>query len=663
MHEFALLRDLLILIAIAIPAVAIAQRINVPTIVAFLITGILIGPSGLGLIGRSDDVVLLAEIGVVLLLFEIGLEVSLSQVIESRTTILLGGITQVGLTLAATTGVAVVTGMPAAQAVVFGCLIAVSSTAIVLKSYQDRGELDTPQGRISLAVLLFQDLMIVPMIVLIQVLGSGSGAGEWTDALRPVIGLGVLIVLVPVGLRLVPAVLGRIPDLRNSELFTLMIGFFGLGTAFLTASLGLSLAVGAFIAGLIISESEYGAQAISDVLPFRALFSSIFFTSVGMLLDLGFVMEHLPVVAGVTAAVIVGKAALMVGIVTAVLKRPLFNAVLTGVSMAQVGEFAFVLASVALGAGLLTDGTYQVFLAAAVFSMLATPFLIEGARPLAEGIVRLAGGGVRETDDDEAVSDLQDHAIIVGFGMSGHHLARVLKAAHLKYIVLETNGLAARAARQEGESILFGDGTRPEVLIKAGIRRARVFVMNISSPVDERRGIALARQLNPDVKILVRTRAVNAIADLEARGADDVVVEEYEAALELFQRVLRHYRIPMNTIATEMDAVRAEHYGLLRGVPKHILRLDQLRFLGIHHALELFEVEPGSRADGESPVSLRLRAETGATVVAVVREGQAYYNMDADSKFQAGDTVVVVGASPTLVKARDVFCQSGDDNA
>lgn len=657
MHEFALLRDLLILIAIAIPAVALAQRVNVPSIVAFLLAGIVIGPSGLGLIARSDDVMLLAEVGVVLLLFEIGLEVSLTRVIRSRATIMLGGFTQVGLTLAATAGIAMVTGMPPSQAVVFGCVIAVSSTAIVLKSYQDRGELDTPQGRISLAVLLFQDLMIVPMIVLIQILGSGSAGGDWSNALRPVIGLGVLIVLVPVGVRLVPAVLGRIPDLRESELFTLTIGLLVLGTAFMTASLGLSLAVGAFIAGLVISESEYGAQATSDVLPFRALFSGIFFTSVGMLLDLRFVVDHLPLVTGVTAAVIVGKALVVVGVVVVVLRRPLFTAILTGISLAQIGEFAFVLASVATGAGLLTGATYQVFLAAAVFSMLATPFLVKAARPVAEGVVRLAGGVVRDKDDDRAAPDLEDHAIIVGFGMSGHHLARVLKAAHLKYIVLETNGLVARAARQEGESILFGDGTRSEVLVKAGIRQARVFVMNISSPVDERRGIAVARQLNPDVKILVRTRAVNAMADLKACGADDVVVEEYEAALELFQRVLRHYRIPMNTIATEMDAVRAEHYGLLRGVPKSILRLDQLRFLGIHHALELFEVEAGSAAEGQSVVTLRLRSDTGATVVAVVREGQSFYGPPADFRFEAGDTVVVVGASPTLVKAHGVFCK------
>ncbi len=657
MHEFALLRDLFILIAVAIPAVALAQRINIPSIVAFLVTGIAIGPSGLGLISRSDEVVLLAEVGVVLLLFEIGLEVSLGQIVRSRTIILLGGLGQVALTFVAVAGIAAATGMPQNQAIVFGCMIAVSSTAIVLKSYQDRGELDTPQGRISLGVLLFQDFMIVPMIVVVQLLGSGDLSG----ALRPLIGLGVLVIIVPVGFRVVPGLLDRIPDIRGNELFTLTIGFLGLGMAFLTASLGLSLAVGAFIAGLVISESKYGAQAMSDVLPFRALFSSVFFTSVGMLLDLGFVATHLPLVIGVTVAVVAGKAVIIVGVVTLLLKRPMFNAILTGVSLAQVGEFAFVLAAVATGAGLLPPSDYQLFLAVTVFSMVATPFLFQIARPMAGRAVGLNEAALQSLDDRPGVSDLKNHAIIVGYGMSGRHLAQVLKAASLKHIVLETNGLVADSARQEGESVLYGDGTRPEVLLKAGIRQARVFVMNISSPIDERRGIAVARQLNPNVKILVRTRMVSAIADLKEAGADDVVVEEYEAALELFQRVLRHYRIPLNTIGTEMDAVRAEHYGLLRGVPKDILRLDQLRFLGIHHALELFEVESGSTAETESVVDLDLRSKTGATVVAVVRQGQPYYDINSDFRFEREDTVVVVGPSPALVKVREVFCNNPVD--
>ena len=232
--------------------------------------------------------------------------------------------------------------------------------------------------------------------------------------------------------------------------------------------------------------------------------------------------------------------------------------------------------------------------------------------------------------------------------MGGRNLARVLRAAHLPFLVLETNGLVVRSARQQGERIRFGDGTRREVLIHAGIRDAHVIVFNISSPLDERRGVTLARELNPGIKIVVRTRNVDAIPDLEMRGATDVVVEEFEAALELFQRVLRHYRIPMNTISAELDAVRAEHYGLLRGLSKDALRLDDLRFLGVHHALELIAVEEGAPAVGGTPESIDLRKRTGATVVAVVRQGQAYYAPDPAFRFEPGDTVVLVGPGPAL---------------
>ncbi len=664
MNEFVLLRDMLLLIAIAIPAVAGAQRLNIPAIVAFLITGMVIGPHGLGLIARPDEVTVLAEVGVVLLLFEIGLEVSLAQVIRMRSTIVLGGTMQIGITVVATWVIGTLLDIPANQAVALGCLFALSSTAIVLKSYRDRGELDSPHGRVSLAILLFQDLMIVPLIVLLQVLGNSGGDGELRDVVRPLLGLLILIVVVPLGRTLVPMVLKRVPDIRGSDLFTLVISFFGLGAAFLTASLGLSLAVGAFIAGLIISESEYGAQALSDVLPFRALFSSIFFTSIGMLLDLGYVADNLVFVSSAALAVIAGKALVVILVVTLLLRRPLFTGILSGLALAQVGEFSFVLAGVALSTGLIAGANYQAFLAVSVLSMVATPFLMAGARPIGEWFVRVVGSSMQEGDGAATTpSDLTDHAIIVGYGLSGHHLASVLKAAHLKYIVLETNGQVVRAARGEGESIAFGDGTRPEVLSQAGIRSARVLVMNIASPIDERRGVAVARKLNPDVKILVRTRSVDTIADLAERGANDVIVEEYEAALELFQRVLGHYHIPINTISTEMDAVRAEHYGILRGVPKDVLRLDQLRFLGIHHALELVEVEPGSAAVGENPITMHLRSLTRATVVAVVRRGEPLYTLDADSKFLVGDTVVLVGPSPALVRATAMFRTKQEDTA
>jgi CPA2 family monovalent cation:H+ antiporter-2 len=437
----------------------------------------------------------------------------------------------------------------------------------------------------------------------------------------------------------------------------LTVGVLGLGAAYITAVFGLSLALGAFVAGLIISESEYGVQALSDVLPFRVLFSGIFFTSVGMLLDFAYVAAHPLTLVGVAAAVVLGKALLVTGLVAGPLRHSLFTGMLAGLGLAQVGEFSYVLAGVASSIGLLDAEGYQLFLGASILSMVAAPFLIVGSRPLAELAVGAFGRTklVAQPFSPPHVGERKAHAIIVGFGLGGRHLAKILKAVHLPYLILEMNGQTVRRARQDREPVLFGDGTRRDVLEHAGIRNAQAIVFSISSPTDERRGVAIARQLNPDIRILVRTRYVTAIRDLEQLGATDVIVEEYEAALELFRRVLRYYKIPINTIETELAAMRTEQYGLLRGMPKHALHLDELKFLGIHHVLDLVEVEEGSPAVGESPTSLEMRTKTAATVVAVVREAQPLFLPDPTFRFQSGDTVVLVGDGPALTLGMELF--------
>ena len=313
MHDFPLLRDLVILVAIAIPVVALAHRFKVPTVVGFLLTGIAIGPHGLALIGQPESVSDLAEIGVVLLLFAIGLELSLSRIIKLGRLVVLGGGFQMAGTIAVIGGVVALAGVPLNQAVFFGSLAALSSTAIVLKVFNDRQELDTPQGRVVIAILLFQDLCVVPLMILVPLLAGGDASGEQPAALQVVVSLTVTTALVLVGRLVVPKVLERVAALRNREIFTLCIVVIGLGAAYVTASFGLSLALGAFIAGLVISESEYGVQALSDILPFRDTFSGIFFTSVGMLLDVGYVARHPVLVVGATVAVIVLKTATATG--------------------------------------------------------------------------------------------------------------------------------------------------------------------------------------------------------------------------------------------------------------------------------------------------------------------------------------------------------------
>ncbi|MFQ5550954.1 MAG: cation:proton antiporter [Gemmatimonadales bacterium] len=652
MHDFEILRDLLILVAVAVPAVAIGQRLRLHSVVGLLLAGMATGPHGLGLIENPE---LLAELGAVLLLFEIGLEVSLSKIFRMGRAVFVGGSLQMTLVIAAVALLGPLLGLGWNAAIAMGCLVALSSTAVVLKVFGDRDELDTPHGRVVLSILLFQDLAVVPLMLLLPLLGEGAGSlAEVTRGL--LLATTVLVILVGGGRLLVPILLERVVGLKNRELFTLTVGFIGLGAAYITAEVGLSLALGAFLAGLIISESQYGMQALSDVLPFRILFSSVFFASVGMLLDLGFVADNAAMVLGLTAALILGKA-LLATIATMTLGMSLFTAILTGLGLAQVGEFSFVLATVAQSSGLVSGEHYQWFLAATAISLVAAPILINVSRAIAEPVARKLGRHVPQSDRSPkvTVAGQSNHAILVGFGLAGKNLARVLKAAHLPYVALEMNGPVVRRARQDHEPVYFGDGTRREVLRHVGIEHARVIVFSIASPSDELRGVAIARQMNPTIKILVRTRYVRSIKELERLGADEVIVEEFEAALELFERVLTIYTIPANIIRTELDAVRTAQYGLLRGVPKSDLGLADLRFIGISHALRLVRVEESSRATGRDPVGLDIRRTTGATVVAVVRDGRALHTPDPEFRFRAGDTVVLVGEAPALDRGEELF--------
>jgi CPA2 family monovalent cation:H+ antiporter-2 len=656
MREFAVLRDLVILVVVALPVVVVAQRLKLPTVVGFLLTGVAIGPHGLGVIGHPDSVAALAEIGVVLLLFAIGLELSLSRIIQLGRTVLVGGLLQMGGTILVAALIARAFSAPLNQAVFVGALVALSSTAIVLKVITDRGELDTAPGRVVIAILLFQDLCVVPLMVLVPVLAGAGPTGDQPGALQIGIALVVTTLLVLVGRMVVPRLLERVAAIRNREIFTLCIVVFGLGAAYVTASVGLSLALGAFIAGLVVSESEYGLQALSDVLPFRDTFSGIFFTSVGMLLDLRFAANHWALLLGATLALVVLKALIAGGVVRA-LRRTFQVSVISGLALAQVGEFSFILADVAEPLGLLTGDSYQLFLGVSVLSMLAAPFIIQASGPVADWGERFRGGVPAPIAPHEAgaAQALSDHVIVVGYGLNGRNLVRALRGADIPYVILEQNGQVVRQARLAREPIVFGDATRHEVLERVGIARARVIVFAISAPAEERRGVAVARHLNPDISIVVRTRYVKEIEELERLGADQVIPEEFETSLEIFARVLRLYGVPASAIRREVDAVRGEHYEMLRGLTLPALKLDALRHLGTRIAIETVEVEADSRAVGESPATLALRRLTGCTVLAAIRDGAVRYTPDPEFRFNAGDLVVLVGTVEAITEASLLF--------
>lgn len=657
MHVPTLLIDLTLLVGMAIPIVALAHRASIPSLVGFLIAGILVGPSGLGLIGNTGEVEFLAELGVALLLFAVGLELSLSHVRQWARSVFIGGSLQVGTTLLCVAGLAMAFGIPTGQAIFYGAIAAMSSTAIVTKLYSDRAELDSAHGRSVISVLLFQDLCVLPLILLLPVLAGLGGADMGAVGMEFLRGLVIMTVLVVGGRFIVKRTLDRIVLFRDRDLFTLCVGFFGIGTAVVTASAGFSIAIGAFIAGLIISESEYGLQALSDVLPFRAVFSGIFFISIGMLLDVSVLMTQLDVLLPMIAGLIALKLLLVVVAVLAV-GASLTTALISGLSLAHIGEFSILLAAVGLPLGLFREGDYQLFLSAAVLSMMVTPFMIRAARPIAERIapshkrLKLIGDADADADASESMSD---HTVIVGYGVAGRYLARVLDAAGIACIVVEHDAELVRRARQDSIPVAFGDGTQPTVLAHVGASRARVIVFAISAPAEESRGVVVARDLNPSAHIVVRTRYTSSIDELLSVGANDVVVEEFEASIELFARALESYRIPINLIWQEAETVRTEHYGLLRGTAEPNLRLDAIKHLGIHDALELIEIKEGAWAVGKSARTMKLRRQTGVVQLAVVRDGRPYYRRDPDFRYQPDDTVVLVGDRESLDRAIELF--------
>lgn len=655
-HDIPLLRDLVILVAVAIPVVIAAHRLQVPTIVGFLLTGIAIGPHGLALIGEVGSVSDLAVVGAVLLLFGVGLELSLSRVLTMGREVLVGGAAQVGGTMAVVALVLVATGMPANRAVFAGALVAVSSTAIILKLYQARTELDAPHGRVVVAIAVFQDLAVVPLMLLVPLLAGTAGS---VGAALGQVGVSLLVVaaIVVVGRVGVPPVLERVVRLRSREIFTLAVVFLGLGAAYVASRFGLSLALGAFLAGLVVSESEYGLQALSDVLPFQAAFSGIFFTSVGMLLDPAAVVDRPWIVLGIAPGIILLKA-VVAGLVVRSLGRGFATSVIAGIGLAQVGEFSFVLAGAGAAAGLLAPPEYQVFLAASVVSMLVAPPAIAAARPVAEWVAARLGRTPLDlrTEEQIAVAGLTDHVIVVGYGLNGRNVARALRAVQVPYVILEQNGPVVRAARELGEPILFGDGTNAEVLGHVGIARARVVVLAIASPDAERRGVAVARGLNPAVHIVVRTRYVASIPALRAAGANEVVPEEFETSLEIFATVLRHFGLPAPGIRRLVESARRDHYTMFLGrVVPRMSPLHQLGALGLEVDVDTVDVPAGSAVVGENPVTLRLRTRTGAIVLAVIRNGVVVHEVDRAFRFAPLDLVVLVGAESALASARTLL--------
>ena len=664
MTQYLILRDLAVIFAVSLLVILLFHRLKLPALPGFIVAGVLLGPNALGLVSDVHQVESLAEVGVILLLFTIGIEFSLGRLREMGRQVVVGGLSQVGLTVAASALVARASGTSWQIALLLGFLVALSSTALVLKGLTDIGEIDAPHGRLATGVLIFQDLCVVPMMLVLPFLAGRAAGGP--SGLLLALGKAVVVVIgvLVVARTVVPRALAEILKTRSRELFLIAIILLGTLTALGTAAAGASLALGAFLAGLVISESDYGHQAMAELLPFRDVFISLFFVAVGMLVQVQFVRDH-PLLALGGVGVIMGGKTITAAVGPALLGYSGRVALLAGLAVSQIGEFSFVLAREGRAAGLLAEGPYQTFLAVAVFTMLLTPFLLEAGPALVHRVEQVVPldrllPGFRPRGIAAGEQPLTDHVIIAGYGLNGRNLAAALRTIRAPYLIVELNSQTVQQARGRGEPAFYGDATREEILRALGVERARMLVAAISDPAATRRMVRVARALNPRIHIIARTRYVAEIPELTRLGADVVIPEEFETSVEIFARVLAHYNVARQDIERLVEQIRASHYQALRGGDGGG-GAPSLGLVGSipQMAVERVRLGPDSTLAGKSLAETGLRTQTGALVLSVRRGSDDIPTPGPHFRLAAGDVLAVVG-QPHQLKAVQQLVEGAD---
>ncbi|MBN1636220.1 MAG: cation:proton antiporter [Deltaproteobacteria bacterium] len=644
----SLLTEIIIVLGLAVAVLFVFLRIRMPTILGFLLTGIIAGPGGLGLISAPQDVEMLAEFGVILLLFTIGIEFSLKNLLQIKRSVLLGGAIQVFLTIGIVFGVCKSFGLSYGNSFFIGFLVTLSSTAIVLKLLQERAEIDSAYGRITLAVLIFQDIVVVPMMICIPFLTGASGVVQVPPHLLLIKGSALIVFTFLCYKWLVPKLLYYVAKTRSRELFLLSIVFICFSIAGITYFLGLSLALGAFLAGLIISESEYSHEALGRILPFRDLFVSFFFISIGMLLDISFFLQYPGVILLIALGVILLKI-LTGSVASMLLGYPPRIMILAGFALSQIGEFSFVLSKVGTEYGLLTSTTYQIFLEVTLITMAMTPFMITLAPKVADIMAAhhvlpgLKRGLFRLQEELSPKKHLKDHLIIIGFGVNGKNIAEAAKESEIPNIIIELNPDTVHKEQAMGRPIYYGDATQEAILEVCDIHDARIVVITVPDVSSVRKITALARKLNPNVYLIVRTRYVQEVNPLYQLGANEVVPEEFETSIEIFSRVLTKYLKPSEDIQRLTSKLRSCGYQMLRSpsiesaaVCDLAINLPDFRILTVR----LYAHSPFA---GKKIEDIQMRKKYHVSIMAIRRGTDLILNPGAEDILLNDDELVLAG--------------------
>jgi len=660
LHDIPILGSLVIIFSLTLPISYIFHRLKCPAVIGYLLTGIIIGPHAFGWITEVHYIEVLSEIGIVLLLFTIGMELSLSTLIKNLKTVVGSGAGQFFLNSTVFTLGALLWGMPLLQAMFFATLLSISSTAIVLKSYTDRNELDTYHGQISAGILLFQDLLVIPLMLLAPFL---AGVEElqlsrlgWV-MFKSAIGIGAIFLGAKL---LVPRLLKAFVKLGDREMLLLLIILICMVGAWGAQEFGISLAMGAFIVGLILSESEYSHDLIPDILPFRDFFSSLFFISIGMMLQVDFLGQNFFPLIGITILILSTKGLLNVFSIW-IVERSWYRSVVSGVRLTQVGEFSFVILGSYIGSKTIPEHDFQAFLACAILSMLLTPFWMPLSLTLAKRIINI---DMSKLPDLKGLApSIQDHVIIYGYGSIGQYLARILTETRVPFIIVDRDHEAISAAAAKGFKAHFGDLSKKTIQELSAMKYARAVVFTSGSAQMIKSASLQARNDNKGIYILVMSGSTQDVVDYLSIGVNRVISSEFEATVELFSRILNEFGLPDNLISQYIEMARVEGYGMFRGIEANQSSMKEYYNYLAKSTTFTYLVMDHSRLVGMNYQALNLEGQCQVAVISVVR-GHKYFTESKGLTFEANDLLVLVGNHSHLDKAKhflDEFHQDESD--
>lgn len=657
MQEFHLITNITVALAFAFVGGILARLLGLPTIVGYLVAGIAIGPFTPGFVGDTESIGELAEIGVIFLMFGVGLHFSLHDLWVVRDIALPGAVVQMTIATLLGIGLTQLWGWSLSSSLLLGLAISIASTVVLLRGLEDNGLLNTVHGRVAVGWLVVEDIATVIILVALRAFGEGQGALLETGLLT----LGKAVVFVAlmlfVGARFVPWLFSRMAFMESRELFILTVLVVALGTAFAASEFfGVSLALGAFLAGVTINESTTSYQVGADILPFREVFSILFFVSVGMLVNPVYLVSNAGQVLAVTAIIVIGKP-IIAAVYAFFRPYPARTALVVGAGLSQVGEFSFLLGSAAVGLGMLDSNQYSLILAGAVLSIVVNPLMFRAINPVEKFLKKNPvlwewlnrHGPVTQPNTEH----FQNHVVLVGYGRVGHHVLDVLEYLQTPRLVVDEQATRVAELTRMGIPTLFGDAANSEVLKHAGLAHARALVVTVPDETTTEVVVATARKLAPHLPIIARAGTQKGVVRLAELGAQDVIHPELEGGLEIVRHTLLRLGLPPIEVQKYTDIVRRDHYDSEISTQAEFNLLEQL--LHAFRGMEIVwhELGPTSTLINESVAHAGIRDKTGASIIAIKRQDEIIANPKSAFQFQAYDVIGIIGDEQQVVAAKE----------